>query len=81
MKLCWEAMGSRVMCEGSLYSLPESIISDRGPQFAAGLMRELNKILGIKSKLSTAFHPQIDGQTERVNQELEQYLRMFINHR
>jgi len=47
----------------------------------AGLMRELNEMLGIKSKLSMAFHPQTDGQTERVNQELEQYLRMFINHR
>ena len=44
-------------------------------------MRELNKMLGIKSKLSTAFHPQTDRQTERVNQELEQYLRMFIDHR
>jgi len=64
-----------------LHRLSESIISDRGLQFAAGLMRELNKMLGIKSKLSTAFHPQIDGQTERVNQELEQYLRMFIDHR
>jgi len=64
-----------------LHSLPESIISDRGPQFATGLMQELNEMLGIKSKLSTAFHPQTDGQTERVNQELEQYLRMFIDHR
>jgi len=44
-------------------------------------MRELNEMLGIKSKLSTAFYPQTDGQTERVNQELEQYLRMFIDHR
>jgi len=63
-----------------LHGLPESIISDRGPQFMAGLMRELNQILGIKSKMSTAFHPQTDGQIERVNQELEQYLRMFIDH-
>jgi len=54
-----------------LHGLPESIILDRGPQFAAGLMKELNKMLGIKSKLSTAFYPQTDGQTERVNQELE----------
>jgi len=44
-------------------------------------MRELNEMLEIKSKLLTAFHPQTDGQTERVNQELEQYLRMFIDHR
>jgi len=64
-----------------LHRLLESIISDRGPQFAVGLMRELNRMLGIESKLSTAFHPQMDEQTERVNQELEQYLRMFIDHR
>jgi len=64
-----------------LHSLPKSIISNRGLQFAAGLMKELNEMLGIRSKLLTVFHPQTDGQTERVNQELEQYLRMFINHR
>jgi len=64
-----------------LHGLPESIISDRRPQFTAGLMKELNGMLGIKSKLLTAFHPQTDGQTKRVNQELEQYLRMFIDHR
>jgi len=64
-----------------LHRLPESIISDRGPQFTVGLMRELNRILGIESKLSTASYPQTNGQTERVNQELEQYLRMFIDHR
>ena len=64
-----------------LHSLPESIISDWGPQFAAGLMKELNQMLEIKSKLSVAFHSQTDRQTERVNQELEQYLRMFIDHR
>ena len=63
-----------------LHGLPESIISDRGPQFVAELMRELNEMLGIKTKLSMAFHPQTDGQTERMNQELEQYLCMFIDH-
>ena len=63
-----------------LHGLSKSIISDRGLQFVAGLMRELNQMLGIESKMSTAFHPQTDGQMERVNQELEQYLRMFIDH-
>ena len=64
-----------------LHGLPESIISDRGPQFVAGLIKELNRMLGIKSKLSTAFHPQTNRQTKRMNQELKQYLRMFIDHR
>ena len=64
-----------------LHRLLESIISDQGPQFIVGLIKELNGMLGIKSKLSTVFHLQTDGQTKRVNQELEQYLRMFIDHR
>jgi len=64
-----------------LHGLPESIISDWGAQFAAGMMKELNNLLGIQIKLSTAYHPQTDGQTERINQELEQYLRVFIDHR
>ena len=64
-----------------LHGLPESVISDRGPQFAAGLTRELNKMLGIETKLSMAYHLETDGQTERTNQELEQYLRMYVNHR
>jgi len=64
-----------------LHGLPESIISDRGVQFAAGMMKELNNLLGIQTKLSMAYHLQTDGQTERVNQELEQYLRVFIDHR
>jgi len=63
-----------------LHGLPKSIISDRGPQFMAGLMRELNQMLGIESKMLMAFHSQTDGQMERVNQELEQYLRIFIDH-
>ena len=64
-----------------LHGLPESIISDRGAQFAAGIMKELNERLGIRTKLSTAYHPQTDRQTKQINQELEQYLRMFIDHR
>ena len=64
-----------------LHGLPESVISDRGPQFAAGLMKELNKMLGIETKLSMAYHPETDRQTERTNQELEQYLRMYVNHK
>ena len=64
-----------------LHGLPESIISDRGVQFAAGMMKELNELLRIQTKLSMAYYPQTDRQMERINQELEQYLRVFINHR
>ena len=64
-----------------LHRLPESVILDRGLQFAAELTKELNKMLGIETKLSMAYHPETDGQTERTNQELEQYLRIYVNHR
>jgi len=64
-----------------LHGLPESIVSDWGPQFVAGLMKELNRMLGIKTKLLTAFHLQMDRQTEHINQELEQYLRFFVENR
>jgi len=64
-----------------LHGLPESIITDRGAQFTAGMMKELNQMLGIDTKLSIAYHLQMDSQTERMNQDLEQYLRMFIDHR
>ena len=64
-----------------LHGLPESMVLDRGPQFATELTKELNKMLGIETRLSTAFHLQIDGQTEQMNQELEQYLRFFVDHR
>jgi len=47
-----------------LNRLPESVISNRGPQFVAELMRELNKMLGIEIRLSTAFHSQTDGQIQ-----------------
>jgi len=57
------------------------MVSDRGPQFIAELTKELNRILGIKTKLLIAFYPQTDGLTECMNQELEQYLQFFVDHR
>ena len=64
-----------------LHGLPESVVSNRGLQFAAELTKELNQMLGVETKLSTVFHPQTDGQTKRMNQELEQYLRFFIDYK
>jgi len=49
-------------------------------QFTAEIMKELNCMLGIDTKLSIAYHPETNEQTERMNQDLEQYLRMFIDH-
>lgn len=59
------------------FGLFDKVISDRGPQFAAQFAKELGRILGYQISLSTAYHPQSDGETERVNQELEVYLRIF----
>ena len=50
-----------------LHRLLESIVSDRRLQFVMEITKELNSMLGIKTKLSTAFHPQTNGQTERMN--------------
>ena len=63
-----------------LHGLPQRVISDRGPQFASKFMKALNQLLGITTALSTAYHPQTDGQTERVNQDIEQYLCLFVNY-
>jgi len=64
-----------------LHQLPKSIISDRESQFMAELTKELNRILGIEVRLSMVFHPQTDRQTKQINQELEQYLRFFMEYR
>jgi hypothetical protein len=65
----------------TLHGLPKQIVSDRGTHFSSRVFKEFCQKLGIKSSMSTAYHPQTDGQTERVNQTLEQYLRIFSHHR
>ena len=62
------------------HGLPEEIVSDRDTKWTGEFWQGICKLLNIKRKLSTAFHPQTDGQTERVNQTLETYLRTFINY-
>ncbi len=61
------------------HGVPESIVTDRGSLFTSKFWSLLCYFLGIKKKLSTAFHPQTDGQTERQNSMMEAYLRAFVN--
>jgi transposase InsO family protein len=63
----------------SKHGIPDSIISDRDTIFTSHFWEELCQMLGIERRLSTAYHPQTDGQTERMNQTLEQYLRIYVN--
>jgi len=64
-----------------LHGLLKCVILDRRPQFIAHFTSELYRLPGIKLASSTAWHPQTNGQTERVNQELDQYLQLFVNER
>ena len=57
-----------------IHGVPRTILSDRGPQFASKFMEDFTKVLGTKRKLSTAYHPQTDRQTERINQEIGTFL-------
>jgi hypothetical protein len=78
------AMGAAVVMRNRVFKeegLPAKVVSDRGPQFISGFMKELYKLLGVEGNPSMAYHLQTDGQTERVNHEVEKYLRMFTNHR
>ena len=64
-----------------LHGIPSKIVSDRGPQFAARFMKALYRKLGIVYALTTAYHPQSNGQTEHANQEVERHLQLFTNAR
>jgi transposase InsO family protein len=59
------------------YGLPKKMISDRGPQYSSKVMKTVLKAMGVRSALSTAYHPQTDGASERANQSIEQYLRVL----
>ena len=61
------------------FGTPDEIISDRGVVFTSNFWKELTSALAINLKFSSAYHPQTDGQTERTNQTLEQYLRCFVD--
>jgi hypothetical protein len=63
-----------------LHGLPSTIISDRDKLFTSNFWNDLTQLLGVKPKLSTAFHPETDGQAERTNGIIEQYLRMNVNY-
>src|SRR5882724_5506015 len=62
------------------HGTPTDIVSDHGKHFISRFWRSLCQLLGIKANLSTAYHPEMDGQTKRVNQVLEQYLCVYINY-
>ncbi|SPC65292.1 related to pol protein [Ustilago sp. UG-2017b] len=63
-----------------LFGYPDHMVSDRGRQFISGAWKAFAEQMGVKHSLSTAYHPQTDGQMERVNQVVEQYLRMYCNY-
>jgi hypothetical protein len=74
--LAW-AMIDRVIGN---HGLPRAITSDRGTQIIKGMWNEICKILNIEQRRSTAFHPETDGGTERVNQRVQAYVRHFVDY-
>ncbi len=62
-----------------LHGLPKSIVSDRDPKFTSAFWRETHRMLGVKLLMSTAFHPQTDGASERSIRNVNQILRNFVS--
>ena len=63
-----------------LHGIPDSIISDRGSIFTSHFWKSLTSMMDLKHRLSTAFYPQTNGQTECMNQTVEQYLHIYCNY-
>jgi len=63
-----------------LHGIPRKILNDQGPQFASRFIEELTKVLGTTRQLSMAYHPQTNGQTERINQEIGTFLWYYVNY-
>ena len=63
-----------------LHGISQSLVSDRGSIFTSQFWTSLSNMMSLKQRISTAFHPQTDGQTERMNQTVEQYLRIYCNY-
>ena len=88
--ICLKATTTNISSEGiakiykddiwKLHRIPRKILSDRKPQFASKFMEEFTKALETKRQLSTAYHLQTDGQTERINQEIETFLQYYVNY-
>src|SRR5262249_36640008 len=64
-----------------LHGLPDEIISDRGSVFTGCFLKAFMSLLSTRVATSTAFHPQTDGQTERVNRTIEQMLRFWVDYK
>ena len=88
--ICLKATTTNVSLEGiakiysddiwKLHGIPRKILSNRGLQFTSKFMEEFTKALGTKRQLSTAYHLQTDGQTERINQEIGTFLQHYMNY-
>jgi hypothetical protein len=69
-----------IRCFYRYHGLPDAIVSDRGSQFVGHLWRRICQLAGINQRLSSSYHPETDGATERMNQTLEEYIRLFCSH-